>query len=103
MILPGRRVFMPKSEIGVGTVFIREGVVLPSDVLIDDIPYGRGWSTVIVKDSFTLDKIIRASGWGFFFMAGEITALSFGWRAPATPSGVRRVLAKVPPQFNAAV
>ena len=94
---------MPKSEIGVGAVFTRHGVLLPPGVRIEDRLYVRGWSTVIAKDSFTLDKNIRASGWGFFFMAGEIKALCFGrYTASNIRGAIVRALAKVPHEFNAA-
>jgi hypothetical protein len=51
---------------------------------------------VKLLDGFALDRKIHATGWNFFFMAGEIKALFFGaFSARNIQNATTRILAKV--------
>jgi len=45
---------------------------------IETDPYVGNWSIVRSLGGFALDRSIRAAGWNFFYMAGEVKAMFFG-------------------------
>jgi hypothetical protein len=40
--------------------------------------YWASWNLLGTLDGFALDRKLRAAGWNFFFMAGEVKAMVFG-------------------------
>jgi hypothetical protein len=60
---------------------------------LESEPYSGNWSLVKALDGFALDRKIRASGWNFFFMAAEETAMFFGApRAEKIQDALKRIL-----------
>jgi hypothetical protein len=82
------------SSIKTGAVMIREGVLLPECAHIETLSYSAGWRSVVDGDSFAIDRKLRAAGWQFFFVAGELKVIQPGWGASTIRKGVDRILAK---------
>jgi len=79
-----------------GTVMVQEGLVLQEHMDVTRENYSPGWQTVSGADGFALDRKLRLLGWGCFFFAGELKAVSFGSSQAGMLNGaVRRLLAKV--------
>jgi hypothetical protein len=93
--------FMPPA-IQVGAILIENGPLTTKLLGLESEPYSGNWSLVKVLDSFTLDRKIRASGWNFFFMAGEVRAMFFGaLGTQKIQHALKRILGKVKQQhFN---
>jgi hypothetical protein len=65
--------------IQVGTVLIgEESAHITKTLALESDPYVGIWSVIRTLDGFSLDDKIRAAGWNFFFMAGEVKATFFG-------------------------
>ena len=45
---------------------------------VESEPYSGKWSVVTGLDGFALDRKICASGWHFFFLAGDVNAIFIG-------------------------
>lgn len=102
--LPLRKVFTQMSEVmRSGMILARQGALLPCSVRLEKAPYVRGWSIIAADNPFLLDKAIRASGWSFFFLAGEIKCIALGRPTAANfRKAITRGLGRVPRQFNSA-
>lgn len=84
------------SPVTSGTLMVQEGVLLPSPMDAVTQTYSPGWRTVASTDGFALDRKLRLLGWGCFFLAGELKAVSFGSSSAGMLNGaVRRLLARV--------
>jgi len=64
--------------IQVGAVLIDESPRIPQLVRFESEPYSGNWRLVKGLTGFSLDRMIRLSGWNFFFMATEVKAIIFG-------------------------
>jgi len=75
---------------------------MPQFLGLESEPYSGNWSLVKVLDGCALDRKIRASGWNFFFMAGEVKSMFFGaLGAKKIEQALKRILGKVKRQhFN---
>ena len=73
---------------------IREGVLLPECAHIETLGYSAGWRSVVNDDSFAIDRKLRAAGWQFFFVAGELKVIEPGWGASTIRKGINRILAR---------
>ena len=82
------------SSIKTGAVMIREGVLLPECAHIETLGYSTGWRSVVNDDSFAVDRKLRAAGWQFFFIAGELKVIEPGWGASTIRRGTSRILAR---------
>ena len=93
---------MPPA-VQVGSILIEEGPRLKQLLGLESVPYSGDWSLVDAPDGLALDRQIRASGWNFFFMADEVTAMFLGPLGPQKiQNALKRILAKlVPKHFNA--
>jgi len=79
-----------------GAMMLREGVVLPDSVPLETTTYSQGWRSVTGDDNFSLDRKLRAAGWGLLFVAGEIRSISVGPHGEsAARRTVRDVLSKI--------
>jgi hypothetical protein len=80
----------------VGTILIGEETPRMADALaLESEPYFECWSTVKVLDGATLDAIIHAAQWNFFFLAGEVKAGFFGAiGAPKVREALKRIVRK---------
>ncbi len=84
------------QTVEIGTLFIREGAVLPESLRVESEPYLKGWRLVKNLDSRGLDRKIREAGWTFFYMAGGVNATAFGSDLEKTTRrAVKKVLASV--------
>jgi hypothetical protein len=84
---------VPRS-IKAGAVMIREGVLLPECAHIETLSYSAEWRSIVNDDSFAVDRKLRAAGWQFFFVAGELKVIEPGWGASTIRRGINRVLAR---------
>ncbi len=66
------------KKINTGTILIKDGAVLPESLRFESEPYAKGWRLVKDLDGYGLDRKIRAAGWTFFYMAGEVNATAVG-------------------------
>jgi hypothetical protein len=63
---------------------------------IESDPYVGNWSVVRSLGGFALDRKIRAAGWNFFFLAGEVKAMFFGVVGEKNiRKALKRILAKM--------
>ncbi|MGA8557590.1 MAG: hypothetical protein WB630_24515 [Candidatus Acidiferrales bacterium] len=62
-----------------GTIFIKQGIVLPDTLKLETEPFVNGWMVVKNLDGYGLDRKIREMGWTFFCMASEITVTAVGF------------------------
>jgi hypothetical protein len=92
---------MPQ-EVQVGTILTKEWPLMTQLLGLESEPYSANWSLVKAVDGYALDRKIRASGWNFFFMAGEVKAMFFGTLgAKKIQNALKRILGKVGQQhFN---
>lgn len=80
---PAGRIYIPRKRpmqdtTQAGTILIRDGSLLPEALQIESEPCVPGWRLVKDLDGYGLDRKIRAAGWAFFCMAGDIQATAFG-------------------------
>ncbi len=89
-------------DIEAGTVIMRAGLLLPAGVSLETTLYSRHWNVITGLDAFEMDRLLRAAGWSFFFMAGAVHAVTFGRREGKNArQAVDRVLSRVGAQnFN---
>ena len=80
------------SQIQVGSVLIEDRPAMVQTIAIDVVPYAKTWSLVRVLNARELDCKIRAAGWNFLFMAGEIKARVWG---AASESNCRTALMRI--------
>jgi len=78
-----------------GTILIKDGTLLPADLLVEREMYAPSWKAVKSFDGFGLDQKINEANWSFFYLAGEIRATVLGRdRSGTLRRAVKRVLAK---------
>jgi hypothetical protein len=86
-----------------GIVLIRDGALLPPDVMIESENFLPGWRVVKNFDGYTLNRTIKEANWNFVRLTGEHTANVVGCAYPETlRRGISRILTKLRGQrFNA--
>jgi len=70
-------VFMD-SQIQVGSILIEDRPTVARTLHIEIEPYARSWSLVRFLHGRDLDRKIRAAGWNFLFIAGEVKVKVWG-------------------------
>jgi hypothetical protein len=90
------------DAIRAGTILIEDGTIFPDSVRFESEPYSTTWKSVTNLDGYDLDRQIRAAGWSFFFLAGELKASAFGSGGDKTiHRAIVRLIAKQQPEgFN---
>ena len=84
------------DKIKTGTIFIKEGALLPESLRFESEPSSKGWRLVKDLDSRGLDRKIREAGWTFFFMAGGANVTAVGSDLEKTTRrAVKKVLASM--------
>ena len=84
------------GKIRAGAVLIRDGAPFPPSLRLETEAYSKGWRLVKDLDGYGLDRMIRETGWNFFYMAGEIKASALGYSERKSLSrAVKRTLAKL--------
>ena len=88
--------------IKVGTILIEDGTPLPASLKFESKSYSTGWRSVTSLDGHELDRQIRAAGWSFFFLAGQVKGSAFGSAVQETArKAIARLVAKSQSQkFN---
>jgi hypothetical protein len=66
------------SKIQVGSILIEDRPTMTRTLHLEIEPYARTWSLVRFLNGRDLDRKIRAAGWNFLFIAGEINARIWG-------------------------
>jgi len=82
---------MPET-IKVGTVFIKDGTLLPEVLQLECEPCATGWRLVKNLDGEGLGRKIHEAGWNFFRLAAEIRGTILGFDGPDT---VRRAVKRI--------
>jgi len=86
---------MPPA-VKVGAILLEEWPLITQLSDLESESYSGHWKLVKVLDGFALDQKIRAFGWNFFFMAGEVKAMFFGASGEKKIFGaLKRILGKV--------
>ena len=84
------------DRIKAGTILIKRDALLPEALRFESEPCAFGWSFVKNLDGYGLDRQIRKTGWTFFYLAGRIETVVFGFDGEkALRKAVERILAKV--------
>ncbi|HEV2113835.1 MAG TPA: hypothetical protein VGR50_06765 [Terriglobales bacterium] len=79
-----------------GTMMVRDGLLLPDHMGAATDTYSAGWRSFTEADGFGVDRKLRQLGWECFFIAGELSAISFGLsQNRMVNAAVHRLLAKV--------
>jgi len=86
------------DAIAAGSILIQEGTYLPNSRPLQTGSDGSGWAAV--EDSRSVfEKEVRAAGWTFFFMAGEIKTTVFGFdRQKTLRAALQRLIRNVKSQ-----
>lgn len=90
------------ETIQTGTILIKDGTLLPDALRVESEPCATGWRLVKNLDGYRWDRKVREEGWTFFYMAGEIKTIVFGFEGQKTVRrAVKRILANLKPEkFN---
>jgi hypothetical protein len=65
-------------EMTTGTILIKDGALLPEELLLETNPCVPGWGLVQDFDAYGLDREIQKTGWTFFSLAEVNRATVFG-------------------------
>jgi hypothetical protein len=86
------------DTITAGSILVAGGTHLPESNLLQGEIDSNGWAAL--KDARpTFEKTIQEAGWSFFFMAGEIKAIAFGFdKEKAIRTALKRLIADVKSQ-----
>jgi len=85
---------MPVND-NAGSLFIREGTLLPGGLTIETEAFIPGWRAVRNCDGYRLGRKIEEAKWNFFYLAGQVRAIVLGREVLSTlRRAVRSILAK---------
>jgi hypothetical protein len=90
-----------------GDILIRSDALLPRSLHLASQAFTAGWRRVasaghLESERCELDRQIKAAGWTFFYLAGEIKATALGHDEKAVRRAINRILtAPESEQFNA--
>src|SRR5271157_2677601 len=89
------------NQIRAGTMIVQQSASVRA-LGIESEPYFGSWRSLGTFESSGLDRKVRAAGWSFFLMAGELRAVVPAWGGQNTlRRGVKRLLAQTRMQhFN---
>ena len=86
-----------------GTVFLREGCILPDGFDLRREPFSKGWTEAIGMGVSQLDAGIRNAGWHFMGLTNTCTSTGRGGTPDtAVNRALVRALGQVEKRFNAA-
>ena len=84
-----------RDIIQANAILISETALLPKELQIERLPAVPGWRLLANIDRYALDRKVRAAGWMFFSLAGQIQATAFGFdRRAASRRAIAKILAK---------
>ena len=79
-----------------GTILIKDGTLLPANLLVESEICAPSWKVVKNFDGFGLHRKINEANWNFFYLAGHIKGTVLGREGQKTVRrGVKRILAKL--------
>ena len=67
-----------------GTVFIRENTLLPTALAVETELFLPGWRVVRNLDGYGLGRKVEEAKWNFFYLAGDVRAVTLGRKGPGT-------------------
>jgi hypothetical protein len=77
------------------TILIREDTLLPAGLAVESEVFLPGWRVVNNLDGYGLGQKIEEAKWYFFYLAGEIRAITLGREELGTlRRAVKQILAK---------
>ncbi|HXA00042.1 MAG TPA: hypothetical protein VN025_19945 [Candidatus Dormibacteraeota bacterium] len=83
------------QEIKIGSILIRENMVFPAGVSVESDAFLPGWKLVRDLNGYELARMIVKANWNFFYLAGEIRAMTLGRGGSAAfRRTLRRIVAK---------
>ena len=80
------------SHIQVGSILVEDRPTMTRTFDLDIEPYARSWCLVRFLNGHDLDRKIRAAGWNFLFMAGEVKVKVWG---AASDSHIQTALMRI--------
>ena len=80
-----------------GTILIEKGTPVPQFFRMGTESYPNAWMSVTTnRNSRELEKELATAGWTFFYMAGEIRTIAFGFNTQKMlDAALRRLIANV--------
>ena len=92
------RKFQMNTLLKVGTVFVQEGAVLPSEVPLETESFSRSWKAVSNLDGFAMGRKIENAKWRFFYLAGQRNATAMGneGQQATISKAVVRIMGRLP-------
>jgi hypothetical protein len=87
----------PHSQLQeIGFILIREGALLPPNLVIEREAFLPGWHLVKNLDGYTLNRKIKEANWNFVRLAGAYNARVIGRAYPGVlRSAVKRILTEL--------
>lgn len=85
----------PRHNLVLGTILIRRGTALPSELNFATNEFCRNWD--VIGESDRVDGRLRASGWNLFFIASSLKSFSLGSSDDGLRKAVRRLVRLVEP------
>jgi hypothetical protein len=80
-----------------GSILIEKGTLLPEPMRLETEPQESGWARIVdTPDRRQIEKELSAAGWTFFYMAGVIKTIAFGFdRSKTVRAAVDRLIQNV--------
>jgi hypothetical protein len=80
------------ETIKMGTIFIKDGTLLPDVLQLESEPCATGWRLVKNLEAHELGRKVHEAGWTFFCVAGQIKGTILGFDGQDT---VRRAAKRI--------
>lgn len=80
------------ETIKMGTIFIKDGTLLPDVLQLESEPCATGWRLVKNLEAHELGRKVHEAGWTFFCLAGQIKGTILGFDGQDT---VRRAAKRI--------
>jgi len=89
-----------EPRIAPGLILIATSAPIPQTVRLESDSNGVGWTTVTgTSNAKQLEQNLTNAGWSFFFMAGKIRTIAFGFnRQSMLEIALKRLMARVKTQ-----
>jgi hypothetical protein len=84
------------AELKTGSILIQSGTITSGSWGVEAEPYSRGWELIKAGDGDAVDRVLRKTGWSFFFLAATLQTIVLGHSGQRTLArAMKRILAKV--------
>jgi hypothetical protein len=83
--------------ISAGKILFEDGTALPESFRLESEAYPSSWMSMKSGlNAYDIEKQIKAAGWNFFYMAGQLSTSAFGFdRRKMIHSALKQIIAKV--------